>query len=179
MSRLAIFISDMLLGLVLLVGGVYLLLTSGSVPINADVKPSPLERWAAVTALDARLDREAPHGNFPLIPPSSANLTAGIDLYANNCAICHGFADGKSSTVARGLYQKPPQFAKDGVEDDPVSLTHWKIQHGIRFTGMPAYTRALSDKQIWQISLFLWEMNRLPPAVDAHWKNLHHTIAMQ
>ena len=42
-----------------------------------------------------------------------------------------------------------------GVSDDPAGETFWKIKNGIRLTGMPAYGKALSDTQIWQVSLLL------------------------
>ena len=45
----------------------------------------------------------------------------------------------RPATSRAGLYQKPPQLAKDGVEDDPDGVTYWKIAHGIRLTGMPAF----------------------------------------
>ena len=48
----------------------------------------------------------------------------------------------------------PPQLARDGVEDDPEGTIYWKIAHGIRFTGMPAFRQTLSDREIWQMALF-------------------------
>jgi len=123
-------------------------------PANADGKPSRLERWAAQTSLRTTLEREAPKGPNPL-PLDDANLIAGIKLYAANCAICHGASEGKPSNIALGVYQKPPQLVKDGVEDDPEGVTYWKVAHGIRFTAMPAFGKALEDRQLWQLTLFL------------------------
>jgi mono/diheme cytochrome c family protein len=104
--------------LVVLGLGAYLGLKAGLMPANADGKPSRLERWAARTSLHATLDREAPKVPNAL-PLDDAGLIAGIKLYAADCAVCHGASDGRPSNVALGLYQKPPQLAKDGVEDDP------------------------------------------------------------
>ena len=98
--------------------GAYFLVRDGVVPVNADGKPLPLETWAAVTALDAVLAREAPKGPNP-VSLTDANLIAGIGLYAKHCAICHGTAKGNASMtpLAKGLYTQPPQLATDGVED--------------------------------------------------------------
>jgi hypothetical protein len=52
----------------------------------------------------------------------------------------------------------------DGVEDDPEGWTFWKIKHGIRWTGMPAWKDELSDQQIWTLALFLKHMDKLPTA---------------
>jgi mono/diheme cytochrome c family protein len=103
---------------------------------------------------------------------TNANLVAGIKLYAQNCAVCHGDASGKATHVANGLYQKPPQLAKDGVEDDPDGVTLWKLDHGIRWTGMPAFGGDLSEKQLWQLTLFLKTMDHLPPAAQRAWQQV-------
>ena len=85
-------------------------------------------------SLRATLEREAPKGPNPL-SLDDANLIAGIKLYDTNCAVCHGASAGRPSNIALGLYQKPPQLAKDGVEDDPDGVIYWKVAHGIRLTG--------------------------------------------
>jgi thiosulfate dehydrogenase len=158
--------------LVILGLAVYIGLRAGLMPANADAKPGGLERWAAKTSLRATLAREAPRTPNPL-PSTDANYAAGIKLYAENCAICHGASDGHPSNVAKGLYQKPPQFAKDGVEDDPDGITYWKVAHGIRLTGMPSFDGTLRDEQIWQVALFLKNMDALPPAPQRLWKAVH------
>ncbi|HTB21599.1 MAG TPA: cytochrome c [bacterium] len=157
----------LLLGLV----GAYIFVVTGGMPANADSKPSALETWAAHTSLRASLEREAPKGPDP-VELSDRNLTAGLHLYAKNCMVCHGASDGQASAIAAGLYQEPPQFAMDGVEDDPEGLSYWKIKHGIRLTGMPSYSASLDDTQIWQLALFLKHMDSLPPSVQRVWKTL-------
>ena len=97
------------------------------------------------------------------------NLIEGIRLYAFNCAVCHGAADAKPSNIAVGLYQKAPQLADDGVEDDPEGVTFWKIKHGIRLTGMPGFSGTLNDDQIWKITLFLKHMDNLTPGSKPAW----------
>jgi thiosulfate dehydrogenase len=158
--------------LVILFLAAYVGLRAGMMPANADGKPGSLERWAAKTSLRATLAREASSSPNALAV-TDENYAAGIKLYAQNCAMCHGDADGEPSNVARGLYQKPPQFANDGVEDDPDGVTYWKIAHGIRLTGMPAFGGTLRDEQIWQLTLFLKHMDGLPPAPQRLWKAVH------
>ena len=38
------------------------------------------------------------------------------------------------------------------------------IQHGIRWTGMPAWNKTLSENQTWQLVTFLSNIEKLPPA---------------
>jgi thiosulfate dehydrogenase len=158
--------------IVALVGG-YIILRSGLIPANADATPGRLETWAATTSLRATLARDAPQGSNP-VATSDDNLIAGVELYGQHCAICHGTAkgDASASPVAKGEYPRPPQLATDGVEDDPEGVSVWKITHGIRWTGMPAWKSSLSDQQIWTLALFLKHMNKLPPAVERAWEQV-------
>jgi len=109
-----------------------------------------------------------------LVALTDDNLIAGIKLYGQHCAICHGTAKGDplASPVAKGLYPRPPQLAAEGVEDDPEAFSFWKIKHGIRWTGMPSWKQTLTDQQIWSLALFLKHMDKLPPAAEQAWQNV-------
>jgi mono/diheme cytochrome c family protein len=171
------FVAGIVVTLALIALVVYVGLNQGLlIPANADEKPGSFETWAARRSLHATIVREAPKGDNPL-QATDANLLAGVKLYGENCAACHGVADGKPSTIAVGLYQHAPQLAADGVEDDPDGVTYWKIAHGIRLTGMPAYGKTLSDTQIWQITLLLKHMDKLTPVADRAWKALKNPVA--
>lgn len=155
--------------------GAYALVHSGLIPANADAVPGALETWAAKTSLDATLRRQAPTQANP-VALSEQNLQEGVQLFAENCAVCHGDAKGEASrsSIAKGLYQRPPQLATDGVEDDPEGESFWKIKHGIRLTGMPTFRATLSDQQIWTLALFLKHMDKLPPAVQQTWRRVQN-----
>ena len=149
----------------------YAIIRAGIMPANADERPPHFEVWAAKTSLHATLRRSAPRVTDPL-PATTGNLVAGIKLYSQNCAVCHGDASADATNVAKGLYQDPPQLAKEGVEDDPDGVTYWKLKHGIRWTGMPAFGKTLSEKQLWQVTLFLKTMDHLPPAAQKAWQQV-------
>ena len=155
--------------------GAYALVRSGLIPANADASPGWLETWMAGTSLDATLGRDAPKDPNP-VALTEENLLNGVQLFAQNCAVCHGSAKGAASPspIAKGLYQKPPQFATDGVEDDPEGVSFWKIKHGIRLTGMPSFGYSLSDTEIWTLALFLKHMDKLPPAVQQTWQQVQN-----
>lgn len=148
----------------------YIVVSNGLIPANADATPGALETWAAGTSLDATLARDAPKVPDP-VPLTDKNLIAGIELFGQHCAICHGTAQGdkSASPVAKGEYPRPPQLATDGVEDDPEGVTFWKLEHGIRWTGMPSWKYTLTAKQMWTLALFLNHMDKLPPAAEKAW----------
>jgi thiosulfate dehydrogenase len=168
-------VSGVALTLAVALIGAYSLVRSGLIPANADAEPGRLETWMARTSLDATLRRDAPKGQNP-VELTEQNLLNGIHLFAQNCAVCHGSAKGaaSSSPIAKGLYQKPPQLATDGVEDDPEGVSFWKIKYGIRLTGMPSFGYSLSDRQIWTLALFLKHMDKLPPAVQQTWQQVEN-----
>jgi mono/diheme cytochrome c family protein len=165
------FVLGVVLTFVVAAAAGYAVITTGMVPAAADGQPVPLEHWAARTSLRATLDRDAPKVPNPE-PMNDANLIAGIGLYGDHCAICHGGAQGEASPLAKGEYPAPPQLAKDGVEDDPEGWTYWKIQNGIRWTGMPSWSGTLSSEQTWQLALFLKHMDKLPPAAQQAWQQV-------
>ncbi len=172
-------LKGVLLGVALTLGialiGGYFLVHSGLIPAYADAKPGRLETWMAKTSLHATLRRIAPKEQNP-VALTDQNLLEGVHLFARNCAVCHGSAKGgdSASPIAKGLYQKPPQLASDGVEDDPDGYSFWKIKHGIRLTGMPSFRDTLKDQQIWTLALFLKHMDKLPPSVQAAWQQVQN-----
>lgn len=165
------FILGVIVTILVAAGAVWLALENGLMAANADAQPGGFEVWAAHTSLDATLKRDAPKTPNP-VPLTDANLIEGIKLYGDHCVVCHGSAagDASASPVAKGEYPRPPQLATDGVEDDPEGVTWWKLKHGIRLTGMPSWSNALNDQQLWTIALFLKHMDKLPPAPQAAWQ---------
>lgn len=155
--------------LALLAGAVLGVVSMGLAPMAADRAPSSMEASLAMKAVHAVSERAMGQVHSPL-PADEPNLAAGLKTYQQNCIICHGAADGKISNIASGFYVPSPQFATDGAEDDPEGATYWKIHHGIRFSAMPAFHKSLDEKRIWQVALFLKNMDHLPKPVETAWK---------
>ena len=165
------FFNGIVFTIALLCAAGYVAVREGVLPAGADVKASHLERWAANTSLSATIDRDTKGMKNPL-QPTDANLIDGVHTYAHDCAVCHGAADAQPSEIARGFYIGAPQLAKHGVEDDDESETYWKIEHGIRFTAMPAFGNSMSSDDAWKVAMFLKRMDSLPPAVQAEWQKV-------
>ena len=148
-------------GALVVLGGLYYYFTSGRAPAAVADAPMPFERRLAHAALRAHIARE-PEAK-PLVGDDESSLVAGATVYRQDCAVCHGLPGGAHSVIAQGLYPKPPQlFQGTGVTDDPVFETYWKVAHGIRLTGMPAFKGNLSEIQIWQVSQLLAHADHLP-----------------
>ena len=165
----AFFLGVIVLAVLEALGG-WLAVQNGWINPRADQPAPPLEKWASRIVI--RAIRHDSQGLTSPIAPTDDNLIAGIKIYGQKCAICHGASDAKGSDIAKGLYIRPPLLAKDGVEDDPVGETYYKVEHGMRLTPMPAFANTLTDQQAWQVALFLKSMDKLPAAADAEWKRI-------
>jgi len=144
----------------------------GHPPVAVADPPLPFERWITQVPLNARIEREKP--SVPPIQADEDNFVAGAGIYRDQCAACHGFY-GKPSSFAAHMYppapplwEKHPDSEVVGVSDDPPGDTVWKVENGIRLSGMPAFKDTLSETQIWQVSLLLANADKpLPPAALA------------
>ena len=66
------------------------------------------------------------------------------------------------------MYPRPPQLFKGkGVTDDEPGESYWKIFNGFRLTGMPGFSKALNETQMWQLALLVANADKLPPSAKA------------
>lgn len=160
-----------ILSLVIMASAAYLVITGGWVPARVDQPPSALETWAAKHALHATLQREATETSP--IPAEEANLMAGAKIYSSNCSVCHGTPTEKEPALSKGMSPGPTLFGSgDLVTDDPEGSIYWKVEHGIRFTAMPSFKPVLNKNEMWQVVLFLKNMDKLPAPVQKYWSTM-------
>ena len=143
----------------------------GLMPTNADATPPAFEQKIAMEALDNSMERHAPRTTNP-VPPTDDNLIDGMKIYTMNCAVCHGTLDYKPSLLEHSLYPPPPQIIQEPL-DDPEWHINYAIRTGVRYTGMPAWNKALADKDIWKVTAFLSRIEKLSPAVQEYWKKAY------
>ncbi len=170
MRRIFLFLIGFVAGALLLPLAFCLYLAFGHPPVATADAPFPLEERLVEVPLEARIAREIP-SHIP-IAATDEDLNAGAGLYEDKCESCHGTAD-EPSAMGRTMFPRAPQFwvkHADGemkVSDDPIGETYWKVKNGIRLSGMPAYGKALSEKEMWQVSLLLSMSDKPLPAEAA------------
>ena len=162
------FILGIIVTLLLLFLGGLGIASLGLLPTTADSTPPKIERRIAMSAMDASMERHAPRLSNP-VPPTDENLIDGMKIYAMNCALCHGGLDNKASPLERSFYPPAPQLITDPL-DDPEWHIYYAVRTGIRYTGMPAWNKALSEQDMWKVTAFLSRIQKLPPAVQDYWK---------
>jgi thiosulfate dehydrogenase len=159
-------IAALLLGLILVPLGVYMYFTGGSAPVATTDSDMPFENFLAHKALNARIAKDMP--KIVPIQATEANYLAAADLYKQDCGVCHGLPLSPKTAIATGMYPQPPQlFQGKGVTDDEPGETYWKIFNGIRLTGMPGFSKSLSETQMWQVAILLANADKLPASAKA------------
>jgi mono/diheme cytochrome c family protein len=165
MRTLATLVAGIILGVVAVLLGVYFYFATGLAPVATSAPPMPFEKKLAHAALGARVDREMPK-TVPL-QPDEPNLAAGGLIYREHCAVCHGLPGQNETLIAKGMYPRPPKLMEGkGVTDDEPGESYWKVANGIRLTGMPGFHAALSETQMWQVSLLVANADKLPKSVQ-------------
>jgi mono/diheme cytochrome c family protein len=125
----------------------------GLLPVNADGSHSSFEAKVMPVVLHASVARRATNETNPLAV-NAENLNAGTRAYKTACATCHGNAKSGPSEYGRSFYPPAPQLSGDLSQYTDAQL-FWIIKHGIRNTGMPAWSGMLSDEEIWQLVMSL------------------------
>jgi mono/diheme cytochrome c family protein len=162
------FVLGVILTLLILILGGLALLNFGYMPTNADAVPPHMEHRIAMTALDASMERHAPRVNNP-VAPTDDNIIEGMKIYTMNCSVCHGTLDNKPSPLEKSFYPPVPQLILDPL-DDPEWHIFYAVRTGVRYTGMPAWDKALTEQDIWKVTTFLSRVQKLPPTVQEYWK---------
>jgi thiosulfate dehydrogenase len=157
-------ILGILVGVVLIAGGVYFYFASGQAPVATSAPPMPFEKKFARMGLHAYLDK-LPHPE-PQVPADEANMISGAKVYKEQCAVCHGLPNEPKTAIAVGMFPAPPQLFKGtGVTDDDAWESYWKVENGIRMTGMPGFKGQLTEKQIWQVSVLVKTADKMTDGV--------------
>jgi thiosulfate dehydrogenase len=158
-------ILGIIVGIIIVIAAGYFYFASGMAPVAVADPLMPFERKMANMALDVHIEKQ--HIGDSPIPADEPNLLAGANVYMQNCAVCHGLPDHPVDLYSM-MFPRPTQLFKGtGVTDDPASETYWKVDNGIRLSGMPSFDKKLSTTQMWQVSQLAAHANELPASVKS------------
>jgi mono/diheme cytochrome c family protein len=130
---------------------------------SARETPSIVENFAATTARKLSVPSEYSRLRNPFTG-SPENVQAGMEHFADHCAICHA-NDGSGDTVfGKGMYPKPPDMRTAETQSTSDGELYYTIENGVRLSGMPAFGEEHSvggDADTWKLVLFIRRVPKL------------------
>jgi len=139
---------------------VSILLYTGSIDVAADVPHSSFVFRLIEWSREQSIARSIQDIKIPSDWSAPERLRRGAGNYAAMCANCHLSPDVANTEIRQGLYPIPPNLA---LKSDPASRSEqmaarqfWIIKHGIKASGMPAWSKGgMDDQAIWDLTAFL------------------------
>lgn len=96
-------------------------------------------------------DRTPTTGIANPLPNDTATIARGQQLFAQNCAICHGTGGKGDGPLGQNLTPRPADLTGSHLMTHTDGDLYWWVGHGIAGTGMPSFNGTLSDQDIWAI----------------------------
>jgi copper resistance protein D len=89
------------------------------------------------------------------VPASAESLARGQEIYAQSCAMCHGFQGRGDGPLARTMVPRPSDFRVHMAEGHTdAQLFDW-LSNGIPDTTMLGYAAELTVEDRWHVINFL------------------------
>lgn len=108
--------------------------------------------WTMGNAVDTQsIGISVPEG-VSLSDPALVRRGAGH--FQTNCVACHG-APGQPQSAAMMAMMPPPPPLADKIGDWRDRELFWIIRHGIKYSGMPAWTTQSRPDEVWAMVAFL------------------------
>lgn len=141
---------------------------------SARSEPTAIEALMAQTMRSLAVPSKAKNMGNPL-SATSENVRAGMEHFADHCAVCHSNNGSGDTMFGRGLYPKPPDLRTGHTQAMTDGEIYYTIQNGIRLTGMPAFGQTLSDNDpgTWQLVHFIRHLPKLTPEEEQAMKRLN------
>jgi mono/diheme cytochrome c family protein len=122
--------------------------------LSATATPTKFEAFLAHRARRLATPANARAMVNPL-QPSADNLRDARRHFADHCTICHANDGSGDTMLGRGMYPKPPDMRLPDTQNLSDGELFWIIEHGVRFTGMPAFSSPNDADDNWKLVLFV------------------------
>lgn len=108
-------------------------------------------------------------------PRTAETLRSGLEHFADHCASCHANDGSGDTEMGRGLYPPAPDMRQRATQDLSDGELFYIIEHGVRFTGMPAWGTgtAEGEQASWHLVQFIRHLPKLTEAELEEMKSLN------
>lgn len=104
-------------------------------------------------------------GLEPRALDSIDSIRLGAAHYHTGCGHCHGFPGSAGNPIYQQMLPPPPDL-QQAMLDWETEEAFWIVRHGIKYAGMPAWSGAGRDDEVWAVVAFL---QRLPSLREAEY----------
>jgi len=124
--------------------GIMLLRSQG---LSAREEPGFAERWLARQARNLAIPASAKNSANP-VPNKNEVLVEGRAHWADHCASCHANDGSGDTEMGKHMYPPAPDMRQPSTQNLTDGELFYVIQNGIRFTGMPGWSRAATATDV-------------------------------
>ncbi len=118
---------------------------------SSSPQPGRAEAWLISRSLRWFVRRSLPNPLPPEPPDDLSSQAAGQMSYGGACSGCHGLDGNTPSRFGLQMYPRVPALGSPQVQSWSNAELFSIIQHGIRYSGMPAFGKIYSDDSIWDL----------------------------
>jgi mono/diheme cytochrome c family protein len=147
------------LAVVAAVGAVVFVKTTG---LSARATPGTIE-----TAVARRVRALAVPGDYANranpMQRTQESVRNGMAHFADHCASCHANDGGGNTELGQGLFPPAPDMRLSATQDLSDGALFYIIEHGVRFTGMPAWGNGTveGEEASWHLVNFIRHLPKL------------------
>jgi mono/diheme cytochrome c family protein len=126
---------------------------SGHYDVSATSAHGGFLNWLMSTTMHESVERRAKDIKVPNLDDKTLQL-AGINDFDSMCATCHGAPGKEPGAIGQGLNPPAPDLKETAAHSTPAEL-FWVTKHGIKMTGMPAWSASHGDEALWPVVAFM------------------------
>ena len=131
--------------------------------ISARQEPGAIESAVAPRLRSIAIPSSAKNATNP-VPASPEAVKAGMEHYADHCAICHANDGSGDTEMGRHLYPRVPDMRQAPTQNLTDGELFYIIENGVRLTGMPAWGGEHGGgESSWKLVDFIRHLPKLTP----------------
>jgi mono/diheme cytochrome c family protein len=133
--------------------------------LDARDTPGPFETWMARTLRPLAVPSDVKDRRNP-VPLTPEAIAQAMEHFADHCANCHANDGSGNTELGQGLYPKAPDMRLPATQTMSDGELFHVIEHGVRFTGMPAWGTGTpaGEEASWQLVHFIRHLPQLTEA---------------
>jgi mono/diheme cytochrome c family protein len=133
--------------------------------VSTQPEPSAVEAAVARRIRAWLISGEAQRRTNP-VPASAEAIEAGLEHFADHCAVCHANDGSGRVEMGENLYPRAPDMRGSETQSLSDGALFYIIEEGVRLTGMPGWKTGTPDgeQESWRLVHFIRHLPKLTEA---------------